>query len=184
MSNLIVIVYDDQDRASGVRKALGQVQGAGRISLDDSAVVEKDADGKIHVRNEIDRGIKVGATGGGLLGLFIGALFGGPIGAMVLGGLGGALVGKLANLGISQKFVKEVSGELKPGTSALFFIVRDAEPDYAMAAVRQYGGSLYHTSLPKEAEEELRGALKRGERLRKAEEAKAASAETEDASDE
>lgn len=175
MSNIVVIIYDDVKRANVVRQAIAQAQGHGYISLDDSAVLEKDAEGKVHVHNEVDRGIKVGAASGSLIGLFIGALFGGPIGMLVIGGLGGALVGKLTDMGISKKFVQDVGDELKPNTSALFFIVRAANPDYAVAAVRQYGGSLYHTSLPKEAEDELRNALERGERLRKAEEQKAAS---------
>jgi uncharacterized membrane protein len=184
MSNIVVIVYDDETRANIVRQSISQAQGHGYISLDDSAVLEKNAEGKVHVHNELDRGIKVGAAGGSMLGLFIGAMFGGPIGVMIVGGLSGAFVGKLADKGISKKFVEQVAEELKPGTSALFFIVRDANPDYAVAAVRQYGGSLYHTSLPKEAEDELRGALERGERLRKAEAAKAAEAASAESSDE
>ena len=184
MSNIVVIVYDDETRANIVRQSIGQAQGHGYISLDDSAVLEKNAEGKVHVHNEVDRGIKVGAAGGSMLGLFVGAMFGGPIGAMIVGGLGGALVGKLAKMGISKKFVEDVSEELQPSTSALFFIVRDANPDYAVAAVRQYGGTLYHTSLPKEAEDELRGALARGERLRQAEAAKAAAEDSAESSGE
>jgi uncharacterized membrane protein len=172
MSNLVVIVYDDQERANIVRQAIGHGQGEGFIKLDDSAVVEKDAQGKVHVHNEVDRGIKVGAASGSFIGLAIGALFGGPIGLLIVGGLSGALVGKLADMDIDKDFIKSVTDALEPDTSALFFLVREANPDYAIAAVRQYGGTLYDTTLPKEAEDELRAALERGERLRKAEEAK------------
>ena len=68
-------------------------------------------------------------------------------------------MGKLADTGIDQKFVKEVSEDLQPGTSALFFIVREANPNVALAALKPYKGTVRHTSFPPEAEEELRRLL-------------------------
>ena len=59
MSNLIVIVFDDPEEAGAVRKTLRSVQKTGHLRLDDSAVVLKDDKGKIHVKNEVDRGVIV-----------------------------------------------------------------------------------------------------------------------------
>jgi uncharacterized membrane protein len=47
------------------------------------------------------------------------------------------------------------------GTSAIIFIVRDANVDYAMASLRPYKGKIYQTSLPAGSEEELRKELKK-----------------------
>lgn len=160
MSNLIVITFDNMEEAGQVRKALSSIQKQNLISLDDSAVVVKDEDGTPSVKNEIDRGVKVGATAGGLLGLFIGFLLMGPLAATLIGAVGGAAVGSLTDLGIQKKFVKEVSDALKPGTSALFIIVREANATAAIAALKPYQGEVYHTSLPPEAEESLRRVLK------------------------
>jgi uncharacterized membrane protein len=156
MSNLVVVTFDNEEEAGKVRETLkGQ---SANISLDDSAVVVKDAEGEIHVKNEVDRGVAVGAVGGGALGLLIGGLLF-PVGGLVLGALGGALVGKMMDKGVDKKFVEDVSEHLQPGTSALFIIVRDANPNVAMAALRPYKGKVIQTSLPPEAEAELRRIL-------------------------
>ena len=163
MSHLVVLTFDNAEEAGKVRETIKPVQGQGLISLDDSAVVVKDEDGQVHVKNELDRGVKVGLAGGGLIGLFIGFMFGGPIGALILGAAGGALVGASADMGLQKSFVKEVSEAIKPNTSALFLIVRDSNPNAAIAALKPYQGEVYHTSLDPEAEETLRRVLKKAE---------------------
>jgi len=158
MSYLVVVTFDNPEEAGKVRETLRSAQRADFLSLDDSAVIVKDEEGKIHVKNELDRGVKIGAIGGGMLGLLIGGIFF-PLAGLLVGILGGGLVGKLVDTGIDQSFVKEVSEDLQPGTSALFFIVRAANPDVALAALRPYKGTVRHTSFPPEAEEELRRVL-------------------------
>jgi uncharacterized membrane protein len=158
MSNLVVITFDNEAEAGKVREAIRRLEHGGQISLDDSAVIVKDINGKVHVQNQVDRGIKVGAVGGGLIGLMLGFIFF-PIGGLVLGTLGGALVGKLADLGVDQKFVKDVEAALQPGTSAIFLIVRQADPNAAVAALKPYKGTVYQSTLSTEAEETLRRVL-------------------------
>ena len=158
MSNLLVVTFKNQDEAAQVRQTLRSMQRTDYLSLDDSAVVVKDEEGKVHVKNEMDRGVKIGSVGGGLLGLLLAGIFF-PIAGLVVGALAGALVGASAKIGIDQKFVKEVGEDLQPGTSAVFFIVRDANPDAAIAALKPYKGTVRHTSFPPEAEKELRHIL-------------------------
>ena len=158
MSNLVVITFDDAEEAGKVRDALRSAEGADYLSLDDSAIVVKDEKGKVHVKNELDRGVKIGAVGGGALGLLIGSIFF-PLTGLLVGVLAGGLLGSAAELGIPKKFVQEVSEDLTPGTSALFFIVRDANPNVALAALKPYKGIVRHTSLSPDAEQELRRVL-------------------------
>ncbi|MFN2219593.1 MAG: DUF1269 domain-containing protein [Anaerolineae bacterium] len=159
MSHLVVVTFDDVDEAGKVLNTLRSVQHEGLLKLDDTAVVVKDDEGKVHVKNEMDRGLKVGVVGGGLLGLLVGGFFF-PLAGLLIGALAGALVGKTADVGVDPKFVKDVSDDIQPGTSALFFILRDADPDVAMAALRPYKGTVRHTTFPSETEEELRRILK------------------------
>ena len=160
MSNLVVIAFDEQDEAAKVRESLKKGEHGGYIKLDDSAVVEKDAEGKIHIKNELDRGVKAGAVGGSLLGLLIFGIFA-PLGGLIVGAVSGGLIGSLTGKGISKSFTKEVAEALQPETSAIFFIVREGDVDYAMALLRNYEGKVIQTSLPKETEDELRAEVEK-----------------------
>ena len=158
MANLVVITFEEAEEAGQVRKSLRDLEKQGLLSLDDSAVIVKDAEGKVQVKNEMDRGLKVGAVGGGALGLLIGSIFF-PFAGVIGGALVGAVVGKMADLGVDQKFVRDVSAALEPNTSALFILVREANPAAAISALKPYKGQVYHTSLPADTEQELRSIL-------------------------
>ena len=49
MSDLIVLTFDNMDEAGRMRESLREVEHRGHLSLDDTAVIVKDAEGKIHV---------------------------------------------------------------------------------------------------------------------------------------
>ncbi len=159
MPNLLVITFDNPEEAGKVRESLKKLQKQGLISLDDSAVIVKDAEGKAHVKNELDRGVKVGAVGGGALGLLIGGLLF-PIGGLLIGAAAGGLLGSLFDKGVSRDFVKDVTDDLQPNTSAIFIIVRATNANAALSVLRQYEGNVYQTSLDSEAEAQVREALK------------------------
>ena len=161
MASLVVITFDSAGEAGQVRETLRNIEKQGLLSLDDSAVVVKDQEGKVHIKNETDRGVKVGAVGGGALGLLIGSIFF-PFAGLIGGAIAGAVVGKFADLGVDHKFVHEVGAALKPDSSAIFVLVREANPNAALAALKPYKGQVYHTSLPSETEQELRDILSRG----------------------
>ena len=158
MSNIIVITFDNPEEAGKVRAALKSQEQGGRLKLDDSAVIVKDEDGKVHVQDQMDRGVKIGAVGGGAIGLLLAGIFF-PIAGIVIGAVAGGLIGATTDLGIEKKFIKQVRDSLEPGTSAIFFIVREADPTAALAALKPFKGEVYHTSLPTEADEHLRDIL-------------------------
>jgi uncharacterized membrane protein len=158
MSSIIVLTFHNATDAGKVRQTIRDQQRAGHISIDDAAVIVKEADGKIRVDNEVDRGVKIGAVGGGILGALLSFLF--PLAGIVVGAAGGALVGSTLGMGVDQKFVKDVSESLQPNNSALFLIVRDANLDVTISALEPFEGTVYHTSLNPDVEQALRDALK------------------------
>jgi uncharacterized membrane protein len=162
MSNLVVLTFDDVEQASAAFHALRKVQSDGNLKINDAAVVVKLETGKVEIKNQMDKGVKKGALGGGILGLLLAGVFF-PLAGLALGVLGGALVGKALDMGIDQKFVKEVTETLKPGSSALFVIAGDGNPDAVAAALRPYQGTIYQTTLPVEAVDALYAALKNKE---------------------
>jgi uncharacterized membrane protein len=158
MSSLVVISFDSPDEAAVVLESLRAQSKYGNISFKDTAVVSKDADGKVHVKNEVSQGIMTATGVGALLGLLLGGLLF-PVAGILLGAGGGALVGKFMDLGVDSKFVKEVSESIQPGTSALFVLVHDANPDVVRAILAEHHGKVLHTTLSEEAEENLKKAL-------------------------
>lgn len=101
-NNLVVIAFETEDKADQVLETLKNVEHQGFMSLEDTVVVRKDADGKVYSRNAMDKTTKEGIAVGGLIGLFLGALFGGPLGMLLVGGLGGGAVGALLNRGVDK----------------------------------------------------------------------------------
>ena len=158
MTNLIVLTFDSMGEAEEVHQALVRGKKEGILAIRDAAVVEKDQDGKVHVKNQVSTGTWTATGVGGLLGVLMGAIFF-PVGGLILGLAGGALVGRFMNLGVDGKFVKQVQEEIKPGTSALFILSDTENIGAELAILREHKGKVLQTNLPSEQEEALRDAL-------------------------
>ena len=79
---------------------------------------------------------------------------------MLLGAAAGAMIGKMAHLGVDKDFVKEVTAELTPGTSALFIMASKVNPGAIRAILEQYRGKVFQSTLDEAALEEVKKALK------------------------
>jgi uncharacterized membrane protein len=164
MSDLIVITYDDEPTGRSAFAALADMQKRKIISLEDAALAIKDQKGKIKVKQTLENQYTgAAAAWGGFWGLLIGLLFLSPIFWGVIGALLGAALGKSADLGIDNKFIKEVGNSLDPGGSAVFMLVVKATPDKAVEEMQKYGGHVFQTSLSTEDEEKLKAALEHDE---------------------
>jgi uncharacterized membrane protein len=158
MSQLIVLTFKDTEQAGQAMNALREAQHNGSLRIDDSAVIVKNESGKVEVKNQVDSGIKWGALGGSMLGLLLASVFF-PLAGLAIGAIGGGLVGAAMNLGVDPKFVKEVTENLEPGTSALFVIGGDGDSDTISAVLRPFKGHVLQTTLDSEALQALKDAL-------------------------
>jgi uncharacterized membrane protein len=88
-------------------------------------------------------------------GLLIGMIFMNPLIGAAVGAGAGAISGKLSDIGIDDKFIKELSGTLQPGNSALFVLVRKATPDKVIERLKGFQGKVLKTSLTTDKEADL-----------------------------
>ena len=160
MSDLIAITYEDEQTAFDALDKLGELSKMQLITLADAAVAVKDQKGKVKVKQTLENmATGSSATWGFFWGLLIGLLFLAPIFWGLFGALMGVIMGKTRDLGIDNKFIKEVGESLDPGQSALFMLVVDVTPDKVLDEMRQFGGTVFQTSLSKEDEAALKEAL-------------------------
>jgi uncharacterized membrane protein len=159
MANLLVITFDNMDDAGNLLGDIKQLQKDSQLQINDAAVIVKDTEGGVKVKNMADSGVKAGAVGGGVLGLIIASVFF-PIGGMLLGAAAGALIGKMAHVGVDKNFVKEVTDQLMPGTSALFVLGSKANQGAVRSVFEKYKGKVYQSTLDDAALDEVKKALK------------------------
>ncbi len=160
--DLVVIVFDNMEDAENVVDSLKSQQKQGLINLEDTAYVVKDENDHVTVKNAMDKTVKQAAVGGGFLGIFLSFMFFGPLGAIgysLVGAVAGGAIGHMVKAGVSKSFIEDVSNELKPGTSAVFFVIRSADTASTLAVLRQYKGKVLQTTLDSETEESLKRAV-------------------------
>ncbi|MEV6928927.1 DUF1269 domain-containing protein [Dactylosporangium sp. NPDC051485] len=160
MSDLIAIGYRDTATANAAREKIIELQRQGLITVRDAAVVESGADGKVRL-HQAASATAVGAAGGAMWGGLIGLLFFAPFLGMAVGAATGAIAGKATDVGVDDKFMKDVGAALQPGSAALFLLIDQVTVDKVMAemAPYQFGGRLLRSSLSTEAEQRLRDAI-------------------------
>lgn len=158
MSSLIVIVFDDVESADKVRQALRGGQAQTLLHVNDAAVIRKDSDGNVTTGNEVSGQMKWGVGIGAAAGLLVSFMF--PVLGMLAGAGVGAVVASSLGNSVDKKFVEDVTNELKPGTSALFVVGSSDNMDAVRSVLEPYKGTLIHTNLGPEIEEQIKQALK------------------------
>lgn len=160
MSDLIVVTFEGEETAAEAMANVRTVQHAGGLGLTDTAVIAKDADGNVQVKNEWSSGTETGAVVGGVVGAMVTFFF--PVVGAAVGAGAGAYVGSKIDPGIEGKFVDDVAAGLQPGHSALFLLVKDgSEPAAVVSAFGPFKGTVYQTTLSSDFEDSLRRSLSR-----------------------
>lgn len=166
MSDLVVFGFDGIHSADEVLNKLRALQVEHLIDLEDACVVERDGEGRIHVKQAVNltaMGAARGGMSGALWGTLVGILFLNPLAGMAIGaaaGAGaGALSGSLVDFGINDEFIKQLGATIPKDSSALFVLVRRVTQDKVLREIESYKPRVLNTSLSTEAEEKLKAAL-------------------------
>ena len=158
MSDLVAIVYPSEAKAEEVRQRLFKLQKEYLIKFSDAVIAVKTEAGPVKL-NQLVNTTVAGAASGSFWGLLIGVLFLNPIIGVALGAASGALGGALADYGINDAFMKELSASLKPGNAALFVLIQEMTADKVLREIQDAGGVVLKTSLDDSKEKLLRDAL-------------------------
>ena len=158
MSTLVVIGYDNQFTAEEVRLKLRKLQREYLLDIEDAVVAVKDEAGKVKLNQAVNL-TAAGALSGGFWGSLIGLIFLNPLLGLAVGAASGAVSGALADIGIDDNFMKDLASTLKPGSSALFVLVRKATPDKVLEELAGTGGTVLKTSLSHDDEARLQTVL-------------------------
>jgi len=165
--NLTVVGFKgDMFRASAVLNELKSLSER-VVDLSDAVAVYRGYNGELRVDQSYQLTTDKGAALGGLFGSLVGAVLAIPFtagvsaaaaaGALVVGALTGGALGAGSGamdaswwkdeFGISEDFVEQVGEMIQPGDSAIFVLLRTADPELMAAQFRGYGGTIVSTTL-------------------------------------
>ncbi len=159
MATLTAWKFDSPYGADDALATLEKLQSEALIQLQDAAVVSWEPGRKKPVTHEMHSTKKAGALGGAFWGFLFGLIFFIPFLGLAIGAASGALLGSMADVGISDSFIKSVREKVTPGTSALFLLSSDAVIDRVRAEFKDTKAELISTNLSGDQEAKLREAF-------------------------
>jgi len=146
MERMLVVVFENELKAYDGSRALKALDSEGSISVHAGAVIKKNDDGTVTVKESGDD-FPIRTVGGTVVGSLIG-LLGGPIG-LAIGAVGGTFAGAVWDMnhaGVNADFVNEVSTRLTPGKWA---IVADVSEDWVTPVdtrMETLGGTVFRVA--------------------------------------
>ncbi len=158
MSDLLVIAYPTEAQAEEMRKTVLGLQREYLIELGDAVVAVKGADGQVKL-NQLVSMTAAGAASGAMWGALLGLILLNPLLGAAFGAAGGAIGGRMADIGVNDTFMKDVSQRLHAGEAALFLLIRKVTADKVLDRVKGSGGIILQSSFDETKEAVLREAL-------------------------
>jgi uncharacterized membrane protein len=159
MSSLTVWKFPTPFGADAALDRLEGLQQRQLITVQDAAVVTWEVGKSKPKTRQLHDTARGGALGGGFWGLLFGLIFFVPILGLAIGAAAGALFGSMADVGISDAFIKSVRDKVTPGTSALFLLSSDAVFDRVKEEFPSDEAELITTNLSADQEAKLREAF-------------------------
>jgi uncharacterized membrane protein len=160
-ATLIAVRFDEPLLAQELLLAFARLAKRNVADIEDAAIVAKDGDGKISLRQTRDVMPGQGAASGGWVGALVG-IIGGPLGVLAGGALGaaaGGLFAKLRDVGIDDDHMKEMGERLSRDSAALFVLLNDYDVTAVAMELRRFDGELIHSNADDAITERFRNEL-------------------------
>jgi uncharacterized membrane protein len=179
MSDLVVIEFPSEYEAEEVRRKILELQKDYLIEVGDAVIAVKQPDGHIKL-NQLYHPASAGAAYGAMWGTFVGLIFLMPLIGAAAGAAAGAIAGAFTDLGINDKFMKDVAASIDSGKAALFLLIKKMTTDKVLEDLKSLGvgGKVLQTSFDHTKEDALRKALEAASAVHKEISAPAKSPET------
>ena len=156
--DVVVVNFDEDSKAYEALTILKELDSQNQVELRAAAVVVRDDDGKVIVKDEIGDSFGAGIATGGIIGLLIGVI-GGPLGVLI-GGASGLLAGSLFDLHEefeTKSALSEISRSVKVGHTALLAEVSESSPEVLDSAMARLSGTVLRRQVH-EVEAEIAAA--------------------------
>ena len=147
MENMLVVVFENELKAYDGSRALADLESEGSISIHAQAIIKKNDDGTVTIKQKGDD-FPIRTVGGTAVGSLIG-LLGGRIG-LALGAVAGTVAGSIGDMnraGVNTDFLKEASAKLTSGKWAL---VSDVSEDWITTTLdtkmEELGGTVFRAA--------------------------------------
>jgi uncharacterized membrane protein len=155
MGTLTVFKFPDAQGADRMLSTLEGLQKEQLITIVDAATVVWPAGQKKPRTRQLYNLAGAGALSGAFWGMLFGLLFFMPFIGLAIGAAVGGISGSFADVGIDDRFIKEVQAKVTPGTSALFLMSSGAVLDKVTDALRGQNFELIASNLSSEQEAKL-----------------------------
>jgi uncharacterized membrane protein len=143
VDNVVVVRFTEPSKAYQALSVIKDCAADGRIGLESAAVVERTADGKLHLPESTDNVGLAGTAGGSVIGMLLGVI-GGPLGVLL--GMGtGAMVGGLADMDRAETTddaVATLAWAIPPGSTAVIASVVEPAVEVLDGEMQALGGEV------------------------------------------
>ena len=157
---MMVVAFEDEYQADEVLNALKQMDVEATVDLKSAAVVKRDAEGKVRIKETKDFDAKQGAIGGAVAGGLLGLLTGRFLLGAIVGAAGGAAAGHGIDMGLNDEYLKSVGESLGTGTSAIVALISFERVERAMEELDKFeGGTILRHTLSDEVYQQLSDAV-------------------------
>jgi uncharacterized membrane protein len=156
--NVVVVSFSDDSTAFEALTTLKELDSQGQLQVVEAAVVTREDDGRVRVKDQVADATVAATVTGGVVGLLIGIL-GGPLGVLI-GGATGLLIGSLYDLDDEDEtdsVLSEVSKTVQVGRNAMLAEVVEQSPEVIDTAMGRLSGTVVRRAV-EDVEDEIAAA--------------------------